>query len=270
MMGLKFCKSVPPADVPPTVVQMVDDFLDRYVRFKDVPEHLTLQCKEFLQGGIAVNYAQSYVLQSVIAERELLPNLFKEGTEAALKLREVAYLRAVADPLLIGFARKAQPRAALGARSAAVLQELPFAPEEATRKQLGRIVRTTFDPKQHFPWSRKLRQEVVPDVPQKEGELVDMYETDWTVPEKMDGKDPRTWDVLEACRLELVGAREEGGIPRLAKAIHDAVAATRRIEMTFPTLEDEVVLAKEVLVRVVIEKEMAARSDKTLSQMQWS
>jgi hypothetical protein len=80
----------------------------------------------------------------------------------------------------------------------------------------------------------------------------------------MDGHDPRTWDILEACRMELVGAREEGSVPRLAKAIHDAEAARQRMAMSFPTLEDEVTLSKSRLCRIVIDKEMAARSEKAL------
>jgi hypothetical protein len=247
--------------VPQTVVQMVDDFLDRYVRYGDLPGTLTTQCKDFLEGEQAAQgYAQAYVLKSVIAERELAPALSRrEGTASAVRARETAFLRAVAEPLLVGFTRKAQPRAALGARAAAILQDLPFLPDETIRKQLGRVVRTTFDAKQQFPWSRRLRQEVAPPAP-KEGELVDLYDSDWTATDKMDGHDPRTWDLLEACRMELVGAREEGSIPRLAKAIHDAEAAKQRLVMSFPTLDDEVTLSKSRLCRIVIDKEMAARS----------
>merc|ERR1719331_3605119 len=190
-----------------------------------------------------------------------MPTLLKECSASAIRARQTAYLRAVSEPLLVGFARKAQPRSALGAHAAGILQDLPFSPDETIRKQLGRVVRTTFDAKQQFPWSRRLRQEVAPPSP-KEGELVDLYDSDWTATDKMDGHDPRTWDILEACRMELVGAREEGSIPRLAKAIHDAEATKQRLAMSFPTLEDEVVLSKQRLCRIVIDKEMATRSAK--------
>merc|ERR1719199_893782 len=188
-----------------------------------------------------------------------MPTLLNNCAPSVVRARQTAYLRAVAEPLLVGFSRKAQPRSALGARAAAILQDLPFSPEETIRKQLGRVVRTTFDAKQQFPWSRRLRQEVAPPSP-KEGELVDLYDSDWTATDKMDGHDPRTWDILEACRMELVGAREEGSVPRLAKAIHDAEATKQRLAMSFPTLEDEVVLSKQRLCRIVIDKEMATRA----------